>query len=314
MDALSIVSGNNQIADAGDALTNPLIVEVDVTEDTPHVTEVVFTFVSVPLNASGQAISPWVYPLAVDDTAAQASVAVTLGDTAGTYSIQADLVVDGVTVDSVAFNAMTTPATASTDICTLAEVKLYMNKTDSDDDTALSAWITAETSEIESFLGQPVVPRLVTDYLDGDGSSLIETLSGRVSSIYTTPDVMSNVQYGEMDAGSWDWTDIATTADEIVVDQTNPWVIELLDGLTFPRGRKNIKVTYYAGFATIPGEIKSVCIERVVMHFNDSKRSDSPRLGMSTANRGGGGQSLGDSFVNMEPRWAERLNKHRTFV
>ncbi len=314
MNVISIVSGNNQIADAGDSLTNPIIAEVDATGLTPIVTEVVFTFVSAPLGAIGQLITPWTYPLAANDTTVDATAVVTLGDTAGAYVVRADCVVDGVTISSVFFNAITTPVTSTTDLVTLAEVKAYMNKTDSTDDTVLSVWITEETSRIESFVGQPIVPRLVTEYLSGDGSSTIQTLGGRVSSIYTVATAMANVQSGEMTSGSWSWTNIATTADQIFIDQTNPWMIELLDGLTFPKGRRNIKATYYAGFSSIPGEIKSVCIEMVVNRWNESKRSDSPRLGMGTANRGGAGQSLGDSFIDMAPRWAERLNKHRTFT
>lgn len=47
-----------------------------------------------------------------------------------------------------------------------------------------------------------------------------------------------------------------------VIDDAEAGVIRL-DGLTFTKGLRNIKVTYVGGFATIPGDLEEAAIEMV---------------------------------------------------
>lgn len=47
------------------------------------------------------------------------------------------------------------------------------------------------------------------------------------------------------------------------VEDAEAGLIVLLDGLTFVKALRNIKVTYVGGFATIPGDLEEACIELV---------------------------------------------------
>ena len=291
-----------------DVINSRIIVSVLLTDTTPSSgVTVTFSIYGYPIEAVGQSLSA---STAVTGSDGIASVILTAGNVPGVYTVRASAATYAPATLDISV-AVTLPTDRN--IISLKDAKDYLGipLTEVTNDTIISTWITEASSQIESIIGQIVVPRLVTDILSGDGSSAIITQSGRVLSIYETPDTMSNVQWrpSALDA----WEDIATDSDEILIDATDPWVIRLID-LNFPKGYRNIRLCYNAGFSPIPGDFTEVCVEMVTDKWNKSKLSPTPRLGMSAQNKGGSGQSVGDSFVDLVPRWAARLAKYRRLV
>ena len=207
----------------------------------------------------------------------------------------------------------------ATDIITLVDVKQYLNieLTDVTNDDLFLSWITQATSRIERFIDQPVVSREAVDILDGNGGWTILAKTGRIISLVSNgqpgslldASAINNVQYRTLALDPWQA--IVTDAAQIYVDPIAPWKVQLLDWYLFFVGFGNIRLRYNAGFATVPGEISEVAVEMVADNWNQSKRSASPRLGLKTINRGGVGQSLGDSFDNMDDRWKRKLQRYR---
>ena len=94
----------------------------------------------------------------------------------------------------------------------------------------------------------------------------------------------------------------------------NNWFIELLDYNQFPIGRKNIRVNYTAGFSPIPSDIIKMIYEMIQVMLDESAAGQWPRLGMQTQNRGGSGTTVGDTFIDMEPRWQKIIDRYKKII
>lgn len=104
------------------------------------------------------------------------------------------------------------------------------------------------------------------------------------------------------------WAAIETDIDHIF---TNPlWdYIELYDEI-FNGGVQNIKLTYRAGYSTIPQDLKVVALEMVAMMWKESNRG-SGLLGESNRTTSGLGQSYTKSLIDLKPQWVKVLNRYR---
>ncbi len=63
------------------------------------------------------------------------------------------------------------------------------------------------------------------------------------------------------------YTDKTDTAPEVLVLDTDyvvdsgPGMVHRIDGGTFTRGRQNVKLTYAAGYATVPSDVRMVALQ-----------------------------------------------------
>jgi len=301
--AIAIISGSAQSGYLGEPLAQPLVVKViDENGYAVESQSVAFAITAYPTGATGQALD---HATVSTDANGLAQVVLTLGSLPGTYQVQASVV-------GLSGSPLTFTETGGT-IATLADVKAYMGITDTTYDDMLMSWLVMASSAIEHYIQQPVTPRLVTDILDGDGTAKLYMKTGRIVDIYTVPDRASNVQWRAAPTDAWE--NIVPSDDYIFLDPVDKWSVQLLGYYYFYSGiLKNIRVCYTAGFAQTPYDLQKVCIEMVQVMWDESKAGGHPRLGMQTANRGGGGANLGDSFVDMDARWAVRLNKFRRLV
>lgn len=210
----------------------------------------------------------------------------------------------------------------ATDLINLTDVKRYLkiDFTDTTNDDLLLGWITQSTSQIENFIDQPVMSREAVDICNGTGGWTLTVKTGRIISLVSLggagtlldPLAINNVQYRTLSTDLWQ--PIATDPNQLYVDPSAPWTLVLNDFYLFYYGINNVRVRYNAGFATVPGDFTEVCVQMVATMWNESKRSVNPRLGMRTANRGGAGQSVGDSYLDMDASWARMLQKYRKLI
>lgn len=194
---------------------------------------------------------------------------------------------------------------AAQDIITAAEFKSYFGVSGSDKDTIIGTFITDCSSWIESYLGSKVVSQTVTNEIgNGNGTEKHYTNFGPIVSVTTLE------KRGSPDDS---WAAFPSDTDHILVDPVNKAYIELYNTY-FPYGRSNIRVTYAAGYSTVPNPIKQVAYEMVTMRFRDSNDAafGGNRLGldsMTQTNAGGGSSSK--SFIDMMPRWERVLNRYK---
>jgi hypothetical protein len=199
------------------------------------------------------------------------------------------------------------------DIITLNGLKKYLGMTDVSKDALLSEWITLLSRLVENKLVQPVQPIAIEEILNGDMSNRIYLEKGRIIALVGADEAtrLSNLQYRILATDSW--TNLLTDESFIYIEVNN-WFIELLDYNQFPIGRKNIRVNYTAGFSPIPSDIIKMIYEMIQVMLDESAAGQWPRLGMQTQNRGGSGTTVGDTFIDMEPRWQKIIDRYKKII
>lgn len=203
-------------------------------------------------------------------------------------------------------------------IVTLAEVKTQMKVENSNTalDTELEGYINDVSSAIELYTKRKIVSQSISDELhDGDGSMFlypryypIQQLSTESSP--TDAQKLASLQYRDTPDSSW--TDIETDIDHIFLttgdDSDRPY-IELYDTF-FPVGRRNIKISYKAGYTTVPADLKRIALEMVQMIWNEAKRGND-WLGQGNINASQSGNNYSTTLINLDKRWKSVLDRYR---
>jgi len=162
---------------------------------------------------------------------------------------------------------------ATTDLCTLEEVKNYMgiSGSNSDVDDLFEVLINNVTTSFSSYCGiNQFKAANYIEYLSGDGVNYIFLIN--------TP--INNITYIAEDS---DWvfdSDTYYEDDEYAIIDD----MVVLKNSIFPKGVRNLKVSYNGGYATIPKDLNQACIEEVVRKYK--KRSNVDLISKSTAEGG----------------------------
>lgn len=132
----------------------------------------------------------------------------------------------------------------------------------SDDNTFIESVINQKTKEFHNYCGvEQFLSKQYIEYYDGNGSNLLfpyKTPIISVTSIYDDHDWVYGVD-----------TLIASTSYKVVDNRR----IYNKDGV-FTKGNQNIKITYTAGYVSIPDDLKLACIREVLREFNRRKDFD----------------------------------------
>ena len=177
---------------------------------------------------------------------------------------------------------------AATDLCTLSQVLKYLKIGDDADDKTndiLEKFITEKTKAITNYIGYTqILAQDYTEYYDGD--------DGKYLFVYNTPIVSVASLYDDIE---WDY------GSDTLVDSDNYKIVDsryiVRKDAVFNKYDQNIKITYNAGFATIPADLNGVCIEEVARSFSEkgnigiTSRSDS-KGGVTRVEKGWMKQSL----------------------
>lgn len=123
-------------------------------------------------------------------------------------------------------------------LITLAELKEYLNVTDSSQDAVLSALLNAASAWIKGFLKRNLVNRTWTEYYDGDASLQLMLRNLPIVSITTIW-----VDY----LRAWANDKIVNSANYFIKKESGIVEAFYLFGNWIP-GRANIKVIYVAGY------------------------------------------------------------------
>lgn len=194
---------------------------------------------------------------------------------------------------------------AAYDILTAAEVKAYMGilSSSTDKDTIIGTFISDVSLWIENYLEKKVVSQTVTDEKgSGDGTEFYYPKYSPVTAVTT-------LTYRGTPTSSY--ANVVSNSSNILVDPDGDY-IEVY-GTVFPYGRLNLKLTYTAGYSTVPNEIKQVAYEMVATRFRESNDPalGQNRLGIQSKSRTeGGGVTNASTFVDMLPRWERILKRY----
>lgn len=146
----------------------------------------------------------------------------------------------------------------ATELCSLSDLKSYLLITTTSKDAILQPIKDSVEAFIKQYTGRdllvPASPYI--EYYDGDGSAKL-ILNQRpiisIASIYVDP---ARLFQGNTLIPSYDITTFSLQDGTPAVDQkaANAGVVELYY-YRFLRGRKNVQVTYLAGYATVPADL-----------------------------------------------------------
>jgi hypothetical protein len=153
---------------------------------------------------------------------------------------------------------------AATDLCTLDQVKDYMSLSSSKaiDDDLIEDLITRITTQFHNYVGYQIKSTDYTEYHDGDGEPLVFPNVIPINSVTLLADDVD-----------WEWgSDTQFSSDDYrIVD--NRYVA--LKSSYFTSSTQNIKITYNAGYSTVPTDIVQACIEEAGRKYKHRKDFDS---------------------------------------
>lgn len=193
-------------------------------------------------------------------------------------------------------------ALASNALCSLAQAKAYLDvqSSDTSQDTKLELLINASSSMIENYIDRKLIYQQYVEYHDGRNSDRI--LLKEWPAIKPVEIIFDQT-----------WSYGASNVIDPEHYQLESEIMVVLKGYKFPRGNRNIKVTYYAGYQSpvtlgsgpvMPAELVQACIMLVAWQYQ--LRADR-RLGI--ASKGKQGESV--SFVKgLPPEIAMMLDLH----
>jgi Phage gp6-like head-tail connector protein len=138
------------------------------------------------------------------------------------------------------------------DFCTLDQAKSWLKVTSVVDDELLSMLIAQTSEYIRSVMSRDLYSRAYTEVRDGNGADTLVLANFPATSV-------SSVIVASQ----------ALNSSEYVIDDMS---ITLLNGRQFTKGRKNISLSYVAGFAVIPADITRACMELVGKKYRERDR------------------------------------------
>ena len=147
---------------------------------------------------------------------------------------------------------------SASDLTTLANVKAWLGITSTTDDAQISRLITAYSQYIQTWLNRQIAVQSYTELRDGSGKDFLvfgdypvtAVASLKVDGLSIAPSADGVTQPG-----------YAFNGDEI-------WLI----GYRFNKGRKNVALTYSAGYATTPPELEQAVIEVIALRYKERER------------------------------------------
>lgn len=140
---------------------------------------------------------------------------------------------------------------------TLANLKVFLNLTTAADDDLLIRLVADATSLIKTWLSRDVLTATYTQRIDGKGNSEVVLANFPVTavSVVKVNDMAISPSTGSTDAG-YQFDDNSVS----------------LRAYIFTRGKRNVIVTYTAGYATVPADLEQVCIDLCATKYRERDR------------------------------------------
>ncbi len=186
----------------------------------------------------------------------------------------------------------------------LAETKEFMGISGSSDDDLLTSLINYCFSALEDYLGRQIKSRTYTEErYDGDGTDTLIVYQypiTAISSIYDDPSLGFN-------------SDTLIDSDDYLIDDQDryPGRIRLAGedalSLSFAKGKTNIKITYTAGYVTIPNTLKFGLLTYITSAYNKRK-------GHGTVVQSLGGQSVTWERMGIPREVKDIINDYKKFT
>ena len=183
---------------------------------------------------------------------------------------------------------------------TVAAVKqaLKIDSAETDHDQEIEDLINACYLMLEGYIHHPLKAADYTEYYDGDGTNTLILRKYPINTVTSIYDDLAR-EFG---------ADALIDSDDYVIDNEEfiGSVRLFQNTVIFTTGVKNVKITYNAGYSTIPKDAARACIMLVAYYFN---RQGSE--GMTAQSLGGKSESYTDEALPLYIR--QMVNKYKEF-
>jgi hypothetical protein len=192
-------------------------------------------------------------------------------------------------------------------LVTLVKYKSYLGITDSTKDTDLTDLQSAVEKRVKEYLHRDIESTNYAEIYDGSGDNYMVLFQQPVTAV-TKIEVYEGLDSTNTEV----WTTLALGTDyqrKIIPVEANAVI---LDGYTFNEDLRNYRITYTAGYATIPEDIQLACKELLKICYANSPMSGENRLGFLSIseNAGGGSQSLSVD-PDIETKILEKISRYK---
>ena len=145
---------------------------------------------------------------------------------------------------------------ASAQLCSVSDVKQYLGMTDSAHDALITSLVNGASEAIENFCRRRFGEAEYTEYHDGADSALLL--------LDHTP-VKSVDEVREGPCRDFEGCDPIDEDDYVLYPEEG---LLLRTSGMFPRGMRNVRVVYTAGYSSVPAVVGQACAALVASWFN----------------------------------------------
>lgn len=169
-------------------------------------------------------------------------------------------------------------------LVTLAKYKEYLNITDANKDTQINDLASAVEKRVLDYLNRNLESATYQNELyNGNGYNWLILDNFPITAI--TSISVYDGYYNNAEV--WTTLVLGTNYERKLIEDEKV----TLDGYTFVKNTKNYKVTYTAGYTTIPSSIQNACKELLKITWDNSPLNQN-RLGFTTVSDSAGGSSV----------------------
>jgi uncharacterized phiE125 gp8 family phage protein len=149
---------------------------------------------------------------------------------------------------------------ASTQLCSVSDVKQYLSISDSTHDALLGALVDGASEAIENFCRRRFATAEYTEYHDGGDSAILLLDHCPVQSVdEVRVDSRHDFENGE-----------PIDEDDYVLYPEEGLIVRIA-GL-FSAGTRNVRVIYTAGYAEVPNDVNRACVMLAAAWFNRGRQ------------------------------------------
>ena len=151
------------------------------------------------------------------------------------------------------------------DLCLLADLKAWLNISNSTDDVLLQRLLTTVSVTMQNWMNRTIPSASYTETRDGNGNDTLVLANRPVTAV-------SSVLVGGQP--------VLPSPDGIQAGYVfDGWMVYLI-GSVFTRGRKNVQVSYTGGFAMVPYDLAQACIEQAAYQYRAKSHIGQTGTGM----------------------------------
>jgi hypothetical protein len=154
-------------------------------------------------------------------------------------------------------------------LCSLEDVRAFLTQSAgksqhtgySEADSLVEDLIDRVSTAFETYCDREFLSRERTEYYDGTGTRYLFPNYYPITSVS-----------GIWDSTTWGWdSSNLISSDDYKIKNLNTIVLK---STVFSKDDQNIKITYTAGYGTVPNDLKQACVEEVSRAYKNRKNID----------------------------------------